>query len=220
MKKLLMCCLLLVVSCMLFVAGCSSFQPSSISEYYNLYATSRTDNATISYSVASADNTIATGFTVTNTLPTISVSLETMSKENYKSVILPSVLFTTMKVSYAVIGDTNGVIGAWTPATITAGISIMIPGATGGGASSEGSTTSAISATLNNIASAALANQVFSKIGSVTATLNGSAAYVFKLVLSSDITIRADVTLTGKDSRDKDITLPFSTTISFAKKST
>lgn len=198
--------------------GCSNFQSSSISDYYSVQASSTSDNSTIYYSVASVDNSIATGYSLSNTLPVIDFSLTSLAKDNYKSITLPSIHFTSMKVTYSVVGDSKSVIGTWTPSTLDTGISVVIPGATSSSGGADGAFSSSVSATLNNIASTALANQVFTKIGTVTSTLNGSGAYVFGITLSTDLTVRADVILTGKDDRDKDVTLPFSTTISFAKK--
>ena len=216
MKKSIFLGLLFFLS--FIIIGCSNFQPSSISDYYNVSTTYTTDSATVYYSIASVDNTIATGYSISQTLPSIGISLETTPKDAYSGVILPRITFSSMKISYAVVGDTAGIIGTWKPSSLETGVSITIPGSSSGG-SGEASSSASVFATLNNIATNALGSEVLNKIGTVVATPNVSGNYVFSLTLNTMLTLRADVTLTGKDDRDKAVTLPFSTTISFAKRS-
>lgn len=203
--------LLLVISCMLFVVcGCNT--SINISDYYNLSAASSDSSATISYSTTSVDTTKTTGYVLNQSLPTISFVLSTNAKEHVSSVILPRVAFTSMTVAYTVVSDTQAVLGTWKPDPQTTGVNIIIPSSSGTGATT-GESSGSVTATIGNIASATLATQVFGKIGSVSAS--AAAPYSFTPSLSTGLAIKADVTLSGTDDREKAVTLPLSTTIYF-----
>ncbi|MBI5701658.1 hypothetical protein HZC34_07475 [Candidatus Saganbacteria bacterium] len=195
--------------CLLVVSGCST--QLNVSDYYNLSASSTSSSALVQYSITSVDTTKTTGYIVKQTLPTLSFALSTRAKENISSIILPQVTFTSMAVTYSVVNDTQSVAGSWKPDAQTSGVSIVIPAASGTGASGEVS--GSVSATIGNIASSALATQVFNKIGSVSAS--AAAPYAFTISLSTGLAIKANVTLSGTDDRGKTVTLPLSTTIYF-----
>ncbi len=215
MKKVLLSALL--IGSFAFT-GCGNFQQTSISEYYNVAASSSTDNAIVYYSITSVDNTISTGYFVTQTLPTLTYTLTTRAKEisPTNTTVLPQITYDKMKVVYSVVGDTGGIVEAgWAPASVETGVSIVVPGTTGSTLKTAGSSKSV---TLGNIASTALAAQVLSKVGSVTATVNGSGNYAFNISLRTILTIRADVTLSGTDERSKAVALTIPVTITFATK--
>lgn len=226
--------LLLLVPFVL-LAGCGDFTATTnpISDYYYVTASSASAGYTVYYSLTSVDTSISNGYSVTQTLPTLSYTLLTSPKEQVNNLILPQITFNKMKVVYSVIGDSQGVITAgWAPQSFEAGVSVTIPGGvytTGG--STSGETTAqettaqettapatSVVANLALVASNSLATQVFNKIGSVTSTLNPSGAYAFSMSLSTALTVKADVTLTGVDERGTNISLPFSTTITFGTK--
>jgi len=224
MNKSILFGLLVLSFGMFLILGCGN--QMTVSDYYSVYANNTSDNATVVYSVISGDNSIPSGYSLNQTLPTISLSLETLAKDNYSQAILPSINFTSMKVSYTVVGDTNSVVGTWTPSGLETGVALNIPGASSGGtsgttgSSESGAPSSSVTVTLNNIATAALARQVFAKIGSITPIVNGSGSYLFKIALSTALTIQANVTLTGTDDRNKPVTLTFPVTITFDTKTT
>lgn len=189
----------------LFLLGCSTHPTTP--DYYSVSASSTTSGYTASYAVTTVNSAVVSGYKVTQTLPTLTFSLASRLRESYLSATLPKVTFTSMSITYTVAGDTTGNLGTWKPAARTVGTSIIIP--------QSSSVESTASITMADIASNALADEVFVKIGSVAATATGSGTFAFNIALSTGLTLKADAVLTGTDENGLTVTLPFSTTIYF-----
>lgn len=189
----------------LMFCGCSGSQ-ISISDYYTLAASSTSGAATTTYTLVVVNSANANGYAVNQGLPTLTYALTSIPKDNSTALLMPRINFTSAKVDYTVVQDTQGVIGTWSISSVTSGINFSIPQGTGA---------QSATVTLNNVATSAIAQAVFAKIGTVTASQNVDGTYAFKIALSTGLGIRANVTLTGTDDRGKEVSLPISTTLLF-----
>lgn len=207
--------LLFLVISLLPVLGCSDLSKVSVSDYYEVYASSSTDGYTTSYALTITDSSSINGYNVAYSLPNPAITLHITPKGSLSIKELPMVTFNTMKVTYSIVSDTQGVLGTWTPTTIDTSVNLVISGTSSSG-SGEASSSSAIFV-LNNISSSALAREVYNKICSVTTTLKADATYDFTLVLSTGLIVKADVLLSGIDNYGKEQTLRFSTNLYFTK---
>lgn len=214
MKKTTVRLLLLAILASTFTSfGCGNFDSQTISDYYRPTATSSTTAYYILYSATTVNNASATGYSVKQTLPTITYTIATTPKENYSSYTLPQIAYNRIKIVYTIAQDTQGNLGTWTPTTIDTGLSVIVPTYT----ASQGATSTAnVTVTLPQIASSALATEVFTRIGSVTASATGSGTYAFLIGLSTSLAVKATVTLYGTDDFGKDVILTFPTTLYFS----
>ncbi|OGC18632.1 hypothetical protein A2310_03600 [candidate division WOR-1 bacterium RIFOXYB2_FULL_37_13] len=197
----------------LFVAitGCSDLANIADADYYRISVSSTNDSYPIYYTAKSLNNENLTGYEVVPTLPGPSFTFASAPKEiTTASIILPQITFNHMLVTYEVTQDTQGILGTWTPSRESLGVNIVIP---------AGTNTSSIAITDQNIASRTLAIEVFNKIGTVSADLQAAGTYVFYPRLSTSLSLRAYVLLTGTDARGEGASLSFSTTLYFAASS-
>ena len=175
----------------------------------------------VSFEVQTVNNTLPTGYFIQAIGGNQNITLTASNFYSTNPVfVTPRILINHIHIDYAIVADSAGILGGFTPTAADNAANIVIPrGSSGNGISGEatGSGEAGVSTSIafNNLISGYHINEIGNKIISVQVSGPSSGVYSYLLSYKTHMVERATVTLSGQDEYGNAVATSFTVDIQY-----